>query len=233
MQLFENCLQAISTNWSAFTVFHQIKEDVWIADPEHPISDTELAVLQKLTAKQKPALSSSPSKKASRPALRISQMIPHQFCDFVGRVVKVYPTVNIESLDEGKGAKKVVLVLTDYTESRQISANTDAMEIDPRLCSSALAITCWDNQVPFAAQLSQGLAVLITNLHVRVSDGSLFASLHGDERSHISVLPEGCAEVIALDRARAAFDELKMRSSERQVAHISATRIAAFPSRLT
>lgn len=227
--MFENCLQALSTNWSAFTVFHQVSDGTWIADPEHPINDTELAVLQRLTAKQRPTAPSSPSKRSSRPTLRISQMIPHQFCDFVGRVVKVYPAVSTEGPDEGKGVTRVVIVLTDYTENRQVSANTDAMEIDPRLCSSALAVTCWDNQAAFAGQLSQGQAVLITNLHVRMSDGSLVAALHGDERPHISALPEGCAEAIALDRARAAFDELKARSSERQVAHISATRTAVLP----
>ena len=207
IQMFDNCLQAISTNWSAWTVFYQ-KNGEWRAHPEHPISTTELEVLTRLTSREgeKGAAPDSPIKN-KRATLRISELEPKLFFNFVGRVIKTFP----KNRDD-----QIHLVLTDYTENKQINASTE--ELDSMFKFAGLGTTFWDNHVEVASRLEVGDTVRIDNLHARLYDGSLVASLHGDSRAKITVLEKDSSEARTMDKARNAFIHAKTlaRAQEQQ-----------------
>lgn len=217
IQMFDNCLQAISTNWSAWTVFYQENKE-WRAHPEHPIGATELAVLTRLTAQEegKDTISGGSPLKTKRPVLKLSELEPKIFFNFIGRVIKAFPRTREDQLH---------LVLTDYTENKQINATID--DFDTMFRFAGLSVTFWDNQVEVAQGLKVGDTVRIENMHARLYDGSLVAALHGDTRARITVLGGDSAEARGLDKAHDAFIHAKKLASaqEHQQVQLSATSI--------
>ena len=215
IQMFDNCLQAISTNWSAWTVFYQENKE-WKAHPQHSISVTELAVLTRLTSQEKGALSEGSPLRSKRPVLKLSELEPKIFFDFIGRVIKTFPKTRDDQLH---------LVVTDYTENKQINATID--DFDSIFRFTGLSVTFWDNQVEAACQLKVGDTVCIENMHARLHDGSLVAVLHGDTRAKITVLERDSIEAIVLDKARDVFIQAKRIASaqEQQQVQLSATSI--------
>ena len=221
-------MQALGSHWSSFTVFHRKKpsgnqkdseEDFWQADPEHDLSPVEVEVLRRLSGKKnrtKQTDSQQPSAVRHRQCL--AQVIPDIFFDMACRVVKVFSKTRDD---------QVILLVSDFTQNRLVVCDTEAMEVDSFLLHSALPVTCWDGNVLAAERLQAGQSVLISNLHARLVEGRLVASLHSDSRSKISLLSQ--SEADALTQAQEALRSELRRLSDLQLTPVSLT--STFPAK--
>lgn len=189
IQTFQGTIQALSTCWSAFTVFYRDETGEWVARPSREVTDEERHILDRISARtgHTAAITRISPKKpsASRPTLSIDLIQPNTYFDLVAEVLRILP---------GSRPDQITILLTDYSANLQITANPDHFELSPDLEHRLLLTTFWDNYAVVATQLQEGQILRILNLRSKVingissegelsSDGSssgLIAVLHGD-----------------------------------------------------
>ena len=212
IQEFQGSLQALSTNWSAFTVFARTEDGGWIARPERPVEPEERHILDRLAARTghtAAVVRSSPRKPAaaSRPLLTLDVLQPDLFFDLVAQVLRVLPSTR---------PGQSTLLLSDYTANPLIRLQPADFGLSPDLAHRLLLTTFWDGHADRAAALREGQFVKICNLRSKTitapnsadaSQGGLIAVLHGDRSrvDKIFPLPASSSEAKAILDRRAAL----------------------------
>lgn len=211
VQVFQGSLQALSTNWSAFTVFARNEQGRWVARPVREIGPGERSHLDRISARTghtAALVRSSPTKPGTgRRQLTIDLVTPSTYFDLVAQVVHVLPA---------KQAQMTSVLLTDYTANLAIQVNPTDFELSPDYEHRLLLVAFWDNFAARAAALCPGQIIRVVNLRSKVvsedgpgsGPGGLIAVLHGDRSSaeKIFLLANSTAEAVAiLERRRELF----------------------------
>lgn len=211
IQSFQGSLQAISTNWSAFTTFSRDETGNWMARPARPVEAEECRMLNRISARTghtAALVRTSPSKpSASRPTLTVDIIQPNTFFNLIAEVIRVIPT---------NRPSQVTALLTDYTANLGIRANPDHFDLSPDYEHRLLLTTFWDNFADRAAQLQEGQIIKVLNLRSKVisspvdgdlSSAGLIAVLHGDHSNSekILILDTTSPETFALNERKAAL----------------------------
>lgn len=209
LQVFQNALQAISTNWSAFTVFVRGEDGKWAARPERRVEAEEGSTLDRIAARTghtAALVRTSPRKpQPSRKLVTIELLRPDLYFDLVAQVVRILPQTRPNQLS---------LLLADYTLNPDIHTNPTSFGLSSDLEHCLLLTTVWDNFVDPASRLREGQIVRFLNLRSKIinapregdfSSGGLVGVLHGDHANaeKIIILSDTAAEaVVVLERRR-------------------------------
>lgn len=209
VQVFQGGLQALSTNWSAFTVFARNEHGQWEARPARDISPGERAHLDRISARTghtAALVRNSPTKpSAGRPQLTVDLITPNTYFDLVAQVVQVLPA---------KQASMVSILLTDYTANLAIRVDPADFGLSSDHEHRLLLTSFWDNFATRAAALHPGQIIRVLNLRPRIivedglGSGGLVAGLHGDRSNaeKIFLLSDDAIEAAAiLARKRELF----------------------------
>lgn len=211
VQVFQGGLQALSTNWSAFTVFARNEQGQWISRPPREISSGEEAQLDRISARTghtAALVRSSPTKpSASRKQLTVDLIIPNIYFDLVAQVIHVLPA---------KQAQMMGVLLTDYTANPAIRVDPADFGLSSNYEHRLLLTAFWDNFAARAATLRPGQIIRVINLRPKIvfdegpGSGGLVAVLHGDPSSteKIFLLSDDLAEArTILERRKQLFGD--------------------------
>lgn len=206
IQNFQSALQAVSTNWTAYTVFSRDARGEWQSRPPAAALESSVAeILDRIsTASLLPhgvALQSPKKSSSSRRLLTIDQLESDLYFDLVAQVVKVLPSTRPSQL---------TIVLSDFTANPLIKTDPAHFDLPPQYAHRLLLTTFWDNFSDHAAQLREGQFVKINNLRAKkisapsdgdLSSGGLVAILHGDRSNTEKIfhLPPTSGEVAILN----------------------------------
>lgn len=190
VQVYQSTLQAISTNWSAFTVFRK-HNDNWLVLPQRPVLPEEWDAVKSI-AEMSVGPSALPAHinpaaepvmtQFKHPRLDIGDIKPHVFFSGVYKILHIYKPA---------ADNQRTLLICDYTENELIDIDVSRYNLPEYMTKAALPLTVWDN---FAAEVDQLKIesedfVYFDNLTTKMtrnSDGTstLTASLHGDPNVH-------------------------------------------------
>lgn len=211
VQVFQGGLQALSTNWSAFTVFARNEQGQWISRPAREISQGEQSHLDRISARTGHTVAlvrSSPTKPgASRKQVTIDLITPNIYFDLVAQVIHTLPA---------KQAQMTGVLLTDYTANLGIKVNPTDFGLSPDYEHRLLLTAFWDNFAARAAALRPGQIIRVINLRPKIiyddgpGSGGLVAVLHGDPSSteKIFLLSNDMTEArVILERRRELFGD--------------------------
>lgn len=209
IQVFQNVLQAISTNWSAFTVYARDESGQWIARPERSIEVEERATLDRIAARTGHAAAmvrSSPKKpQLNRKVLTVDLIRPDLYFDLVAQIVRILPSSR---------PSQACLLLADYTLNPELQTNPVSFNLSSNLEHRLLLTTLWDNFAEQSSRLREGQIIRIVNLRSKIihvpregdhSSGGLVGILHGDHSNSEKIFVQSNSTVEAstiLERKR-------------------------------
>lgn len=111
----------------------------------------------------------------------LSHIRPGIYFDLIAEIKNFLP----KSRDD-----QMTIVVSDYTENNQLSADIESLGLEPWLSNALLFITCWDANILAVEKLCCGQIVCFKNLHCKSINGRLVASLHNNARSEISLVED-------------------------------------------
>ncbi|KAK9762065.1 hypothetical protein K7432_012539 [Basidiobolus ranarum] len=212
IQPFGNKTQAISTKSSSWMVLDGALNSEAFTKSSNFVShecDFKIAQWMKEWWLAKDAPLSVPVIKeyipprSQRLTLKLSQVKPLTFFDFIGEVVKVSP---------GHFPSCIEIQLTDYTTNHSLPVTSRNIE-DPYAVYGPRVVQCllWDENVEIGEKLSIGSYVLMRNLNAKISPmGYLEFKLHGDKRARQNSEPN----VMLLDKSHPQVADLNRQKKE-------------------
>lgn len=220
IQTFQSSLQAVSTNWSAFTVFSRDEDGQWIAKPSRPVLEEERHILDRIAARTghtAAVVRTSPKKpQLVRQLLTVDILQTASFFDLVAEVVHI--------LSSSKNSSQRSVLLCDYTVNPLIGINPLDFDLPSEYEHRLLLTTFWDNFVSRIEGLREGQIVRLLNLRSKMlpatSDfdpqrSGLIAVMHGDRfnQEKIFVLPTTDPQAQAIIKRKEALLGLKFNAS--------------------
>jgi len=179
IQNYQSQFQALSTHWSAWTVFRRDKKGQWVALPERAVSPAEIESLNGLDRALKDgngrlsmtehsvASSLSPEKKKRARVQRTIAQVTEDY-DEAGYYFDLLAEVQDSLPDRSNGQQ--CLYLADYSAQHQ----------EPFL------VSFWDNFAEDTEEYRAGDLIYITGLHAQRVDGRIMAALHGNDKAGAS-----------------------------------------------
>jgi hypothetical protein len=180
IQHYQGAVQALSSKWSAYTVFYKDPATGnWKSRPEGPISENELKELERFQGIA--TLPFDEESAAIRPKVRrrrelqtINQIAEsHHFFDLIAEVVNVPFSRASDS--------RFTLNVTDYTLNPLLRDwhGSEELLVEKKM---VLTVTLWDNYATSGERLNlmPGDILHIQNLVSKLNDDLLEAALHGE-----------------------------------------------------
>lgn len=218
IQHYQGAIQALSSKWSAYTVFYKDPATGnWKSRPEGPISENELKDLERFEGRA--ALELSDEQSATiRPKVRrrrelqtINQIVDsHHFFDLVAEVVDVPFSRASDS--------RFTLHVTDYTVNPLLRDWYGSEELLAEK-KMVLTVTLWDNYATAGERLNlaPGDFLHIQNLVSKLNDDLLEAALHGEtdgRTDKVKKIPENSPLVQELLKRKQRLVEEQIASAQ-------------------
>lgn len=198
----------MSSNWSAFTVFHRESEnEPWHVFPGREIHPEELEVVEKIAKMKIGANACAPS--SEYPPSTSTDELAAPETGLILRSTIIRPTLSVEEVRHGiyfNGIFKIMkisepiepqnqfsLLICDYTENPFLKCDPEVLGLPSHLGGCLLPVTLWDNFAEEAKELKlkAGDYVYFDNLlgrQVIHSNGivNVVAVMHGDPKAKLT-----------------------------------------------
>lgn len=219
IQQYQSQLQAITTKWSACTVFRRDGEGQWMARPERDIRPQERQDLDALER----ALNSrrGTSEQSSNPS---QSPEPDSYAS--GKRIKRRSMQTIAQIESQTFFDLIAQVQQHILSSQ---SNCEALLLEDYSTPEPLMVSFWDNFAEEARGLKEGDLVVIKGLHAQMaSDGRMMASMHGDPEARfgnkIKSVPAGSP--LAAELLRRKERAMEGHQAARQVEDLKPEQIA-------